>query len=101
MKHGICVVGGFRFQPGAPVVPLQQAQPFQAATYTLTDDPNQIFELVFIRCLDALNPRWSVIAIDVNTIQKQGVKIDVEVEACSDAVPSEVVSKSPHQFRDH
>ena len=48
---------------------------FQATTYTLTDQLNQILQLVFIRCLDALKPRWSVVAIDVNTIQKQDVPV--------------------------
>ena len=56
----------------------QQTLAFQAAAYTLTDQLNQILELVFIRCLDALKPRCSVIAIDVNTIQKQDVKMYIE-----------------------
>lgn len=29
---------------------LQQAQPFQATTYTLTDPLNQVFQLAFVRC---------------------------------------------------
>ena len=72
IRHGIRVVCGLQFQPGALGVLFEQALAFQAATYTLTDQLNQLLELVFIRCLDALKPRWSVVAIDLNTIQKQG-----------------------------
>ena len=80
MRHGIRVICELQFQPGALGVLFEQALSFQAATYTLTDQLNQILQLVFIRCLDALKPRWSVVALDVNTIQKQYVKVDVEVE---------------------
>ena len=67
MRHGICVVCGFQFQPGALGVLLQQALSLQTATYVLTDKLDQILQLVFIRCLDALKPRRTVVAIDVNT----------------------------------
>ncbi len=73
MRHGTRVVCGLQFQPGVLCILFQQTLAFQGATYTLTDQLNQILELVFIRCLDALKPRWSVVAIDVNTIQKQDV----------------------------
>ena len=63
MRHGIRVVCGLQFQPGALGVLFQQALAFQAATYTLTDQLNQILQLAFIRCFDALEPRWSVVAI--------------------------------------
>ena len=79
MRHGICVVCGFQFQPSALGVLFQQALSLQAATYALTDKLDQILQLVFIRCLDALKPRRTVVAIDVNTIQKQDVKMYIEV----------------------
>jgi len=53
---------------GALGVLFEQALAFQAATFTLTDQPSQILELVSIWCLDALKTKWSVIAVDVNTI---------------------------------
>ena len=58
-------------KPGALGVLFQQALSFQAATDTLADKLNQILQLVFVRRLDALKPRWSVVVIDVNTIKKQ------------------------------
>mgnify|MGYP006891288401 CR=1 FL=1 len=54
MRHGIRVVCGLQFQPGALGVLLQQAQPFQAATYPLADKLNQILQLVFNRRFEAL-----------------------------------------------
>ena len=71
MRHGIRLVCGIEFQPGALGVLFQQALSFQAATDTLADKLNQILQLVFVRRLDALKPRWSVVVIDVNTIKKQ------------------------------
>jgi len=47
---------------------------FQATTYTLTDQLNQILQLVFIRCLDALKSWFFAIRIDA--IQEQDVKVD-------------------------
>lgn len=67
----IQVVCGLQFRPGALGVLIQQALALQSATYTLTDRLNQIFQLVFTRCLTALKPRGSVVAIDVYAIQKQ------------------------------
>jgi hypothetical protein len=67
LRHGIVVVCGLQFQPGALGVLLQQALSFQAAADTLADKLNQILQFAFIRCLDALKPSGLVIAIDVNT----------------------------------
>jgi hypothetical protein len=77
MRHGIRVVCGLQFQPGALGVLFQQALAFQAATYTLTDQLNQILELTFIRRFDALELRGLVVAIDVYAIQKQEVTAPV------------------------
>ena len=65
----------FQFKSGALDILFEQALACHPATYTLTDQLNQILELVFTRWADVLKPRWSVIAIDVNTIQKQDVKM--------------------------
>jgi hypothetical protein len=54
MRHGIRLVCGIEFQPGAPGVLLQQALSFQAATDTLADKLNQILQLVFNRRFEAL-----------------------------------------------
>lgn len=54
MRDGIRVVCGLQFQPSALGVLFQQALAFQGATYTLTDQLNQILELTFIRRFDAL-----------------------------------------------
>jgi hypothetical protein len=51
MRHGIRLVCGIEFQPGALGVLLQQALSFQAATDTLADKLNQILQLVFNRRL--------------------------------------------------
>ena len=71
MRHGIRVVCGLQLQPGALGVLFQQALAIQGATYTLTDQLNQILQLTFIRRFDALEPRGPVVAIDVYAIQKQ------------------------------
>ena len=54
MRHGIRLVCGIEFQPGALDVLCEQALAFQAATYTLADQLNQILQFAFVRCLDAL-----------------------------------------------
>jgi hypothetical protein len=51
------------FQPGALGILFQQTLALQATAYTLTNQLNQIFHFVFVRCLDALKPGWSVVAI--------------------------------------
>ena len=43
-----------------------QALAFQAATYTLTDQLDQILQLVFVRRLDALKLRWSVVVLHID-----------------------------------
>lgn len=65
MRHGIRVVCGLQFQPGALGVLFQQALAFQAATYTLTDQLNQILQLALGWRFNALKAGWSVVAIDV------------------------------------
>jgi len=54
MRHGIRLVCGIEFQPGALGVLLQQALSFKAATDTLADKLNQILQLVFNRRVEAL-----------------------------------------------
>ncbi|NRA43242.1 MAG: hypothetical protein HRU21_13190, partial [Pseudomonadales bacterium] len=49
----------------------QQALAFQAATYTLADQLNQILQLALVRCFDAAKSGWSIVAIHIDTIQKQ------------------------------
>ena len=54
LGHGIRLVCGIEFKPGALGVLLQQALSFQAATDTLADKLNQILQLVFNRRFEAL-----------------------------------------------
>ena len=68
-----------RAEPGALGVLFEQALASQAATYTLTDQLSQILQLVLNRRFEALKSGGSVVVIDVNTIQKQDVKMYIEV----------------------
>jgi len=77
---GSSIFSEFEFQPGALGILLQQAQPFQATACTLTDQLNQILQLAFVRRPDPLKPGRSVIAVDVYAIQKQSVKVYIQVE---------------------
>ena len=70
MGHGNWILCGIEFQPGILGILLQQAQPLQATTYSLTNRLDQILQFVFNRRFDALESRGPVVA-DVNTIQKQ------------------------------
>jgi hypothetical protein len=86
MGHGVRIVCGVKFQPCLLGILLQQALPFQATAYTLTNQLNQVLQLVLVRRFDALEPGWPVVAIDVHAIQKQDVKVNIEVEGRSEAL---------------
>ena len=75
---GIRVVCGVEFQPGLLGILLQQAQPFQATAYSLTNRLNQVLQFAFIRRPDALKPRGPIVAIDICPIEKQGMKMYIE-----------------------
>ena len=77
---GIRVVCGLQFQPGVLDILLQQALALETETHSLTDQLNQRFQRAFIRGFDALESRLPVIAIDVNTIQKQDMEVDIHVQ---------------------
>ena len=47
---------------------------------------NQILEFSFVRCLNALKSRWPIVAIHINAIQAQNVKVDVEVESAPETL---------------
>ena len=74
--HGIGVFGRVEVQPGALGVLYQQPLPFQAAADALADQVNQFLQFAFIRCLDAFKSGWAVVAIYIDAIQKQGVKVN-------------------------
>ncbi len=76
MGHGVCVICGVKCQPSLLGILLQQPQPFQATAYTLTNQLNQGFQLIFVRCSDTLKSWGTVVTIDVHAIQKQDVKMD-------------------------
>ncbi len=86
MRHGIGVVCGLQFQPGALGVLFQQALAFQAATYTLADQLNQILQLVFIRRFDALKPGRTIVAIHVDAIQKQDMEVNIQVQCTTETL---------------
>jgi hypothetical protein len=75
-----CTSCPFKSEMGADDLPDEETREWVICPESLTDQLNQILQFSFIRRFDALKPRWSVVAIDVNTIQKQYVKVDVEVE---------------------
>ena len=61
-----------------------RGRPFQAAPHAFADQLNQILQLAFIRYLDALKS-WFV-AIRIDAIQEQDVKVDIQVERGSEAL---------------
>ena len=60
LGHGICLFGWIQVQPCAVAILLQQPLSFQATTCSLADQLNQIPQLVFNRCFDALESRGSL-----------------------------------------
>jgi hypothetical protein len=68
---------------------------FQAATYTLTDQLSQILQLALGWRFNALKAGWSVVAIDVCAIQKQNVKMYIEVESRAEALDQSHCTGSP------
>ena len=80
LGHRIVVFRRIDVQPGVLGILLQQTLTLKAATYTLTDQLNQVLKLTFIRCFDALKSRGPFVAIDVYAIQEQDVKMYIEVE---------------------
>ena len=80
LRHSIVVFSRVEIQPGALGVLFQQALAFQAATYTLADQLNQLLQLVFVRCLDALKAGRTIVAIHVDAVQKQDMEVNIQVQ---------------------
>jgi hypothetical protein len=57
LGHSIVVFRRIEVQPGVLGILLQQILTLKAATYTLTDQLNQVLKLTFIRGFDALESR--------------------------------------------
>jgi hypothetical protein len=57
----------------------QQALAFQAAANASTDQLNQILQLAFIRCFDPPEARRVAVAVYIDAIQEQNVKVDIQV----------------------
>jgi hypothetical protein len=72
---GIRVVCGVEFQPGALGILLQHALALEATAYALADQLNQPLQLAFVRCLDAAKSGWSIVAIHIDAIQEQDMKM--------------------------
>ena len=68
LRHSIVVFSRVEIQPGALGVLFQQTLAFQAATYTLADQLNQLLQLVFVRCLDALKAGRTIVATHVDAV---------------------------------
>ena len=67
-------------------IPLQQALALQATAYTLTDQLHQVLQLTFIRRPDALELRGPVVAIDICPIEKQDMKMYIEIKSRAEAL---------------
>jgi len=80
MRHGIRLVCGIEFQPGALGVLLQQALSFQAATDTLADKLNQILQLVFNRRFEALNLQTGEVDNSIGAPQLSAVWTDPQFD---------------------
>jgi hypothetical protein len=77
---GIGILCGVEVQPGTLGVLFQQALALEAAADALADQLNQLLQLAFVRCLDALKSGWSIVAIHIDAIQEQDMKVNVEVK---------------------
>jgi hypothetical protein len=86
LGHGVGVFGRIKVQPGALGVLFQQALTLEAAADASANQLNQLFQLAFVWRLDALKSGWSVVAIYVDAIQEQDVKVYIEVEGRSEAL---------------
>lgn len=64
----------------------QQLLSFEAATYALTDQLYQVFQLVFARCLDASKLGWMVVPMGVHLIQKQNVEMGIQIPRTTEAL---------------
>jgi hypothetical protein len=53
----------------------QQALALEAAADALADQLNQLLQLGFVWCLDALKSGWSIVAIHIDAIQEQDMKM--------------------------
>jgi uncharacterized lipoprotein YmbA len=58
----------------------------EAAADALADQLNQLLQLAFVRCLDALKSGWPIVAIHIDAIQEQDVKVNIQVESESEAL---------------
>mgnify|MGYP003109886396 CR=1 FL=1 len=58
----------------------------EAAAYALADQVNQLLQLGFVRCLDALKSGWPLVAIHIDAIQEQDMKMHVEVQGGTESL---------------
>ncbi len=70
--------GGRYTGKGALGILRQQPLALEAAAYTLTDQLNQILQLPFVRRFDALKTGRAVVAICVDAIQEQQMKVNIQ-----------------------
>ena len=73
---GIGILSGVEVQPGALGVPFQQALALEAAPDAFADELNQLLQLGFVRCFDALKSGRSIVAIRIDAIQEKDVKVN-------------------------
>jgi hypothetical protein len=71
-----CILSGVEVQPGALGVLFQQALALEAAADALADQLNQLLQLAFVWCLDALKSGWSIVAMHIDAIQEQDVEVN-------------------------
>jgi len=58
----------------------------EAAAYAQADQLNQRLQLAFVRCLDALESGRPTVAIHIDAIQEQDMKMYVEVQCGTEAL---------------
>lgn len=73
--HGVGVFGRVKVQPCTLSILFQQALALEAAADASANQLNQLFQFAFVWRLDALKAGWAVVAIHIDAIQEQDVKV--------------------------
>jgi hypothetical protein len=76
--HGIGILSGVEVQLGALAVLFQQALALEAAADALADQLNQVLQFALVRRLDALESGWPVVAVHIDAIKEQDVKMYID-----------------------
>jgi hypothetical protein len=58
----------------------------EAAADALADQLNQFLQLALVRCPDALKSGWPIVAIHIDAIQEQDMKMYVEIQGGTESL---------------